>query len=136
LNGAATQERAYRIIVRELPRRNAQGAVLGFTLEMSLPVFVTPRDARPTLDARVDMEGAAPILRLSNLGGAHAQIATLHSDTGESLRTPRYVLPGASFDIVLPNRAAAVRLATLDGASAPTERVIDVHRPTVAASVR
>ena len=38
---AGQSERAYRIILRELPAQRAGGNVLGFTLELSLPVFVT-----------------------------------------------------------------------------------------------
>lgn len=130
------QERAYRIIIRELPRPTAQGAVLGFALEMSLPIFVTPRAASPMLNAHVETSGDTSVLRLANVGAAHAQLAGLESDAGENLRAPRYVLAGTSVDIPLPNRASTVRLATLDGASAPTERVIDVRRQTIAASVR
>lgn len=134
-DGAAVRERAYRLILRELPRRSADGAVLGFTLELSLPVFVTPPQARPVLDARVDRSGAAPMLRLVNLGDAHAQLGGLNVD-GAAVPAPRYMLAGASAEIELPSRAAAVRLAILDGAGAPAERVIDVRHPAVAAAGR
>jgi fimbrial chaperone protein len=135
VGAASPQERAYRIIIRELPRRSAQGAVLGFTLEMSLPIFVTPSGVRPTIDARVDDASGAPVLRVANLGGAHAQLGGLEVDDGQRVDAPRYMLAGSSVDIPLPAQAAAVRLATLDGTSA-SERVIDVRRPALAASVR
>jgi fimbrial chaperone protein len=134
VGAAPGQERAFRIVVRELPQPARQGG-LGFALEMSLPVFVTPRDARPTLDARVEHGERAPVLRLANLGAAHAQLSGVEVDAGGQVRAPRYLLAGARFDIALPARAGAVRIAVMDGQDAPREHAIDVRPQAVAAAV-
>src|SRR5690606_27833711 len=51
---SSNSEAAYRILVRELPAPRRDGVALGFALEMSLPVFVTPSGARPNLTTHAE----------------------------------------------------------------------------------
>ncbi len=125
-------EQAYRIIMRELPTPHRNGAVLGFTLEMSLPVFVTPQGAQAQLQARVD--GGA--LRLANTGSTFLQISAIEDADAGALDGPRYLLAGASAVISLPPRARRIRVRGADVAGAQTERIVDVSRQDHIASVR
>ncbi len=113
-------ERAYRIVMRELPSDRHNGMALGFTLEMSLPVFVSPARARANVDAQPTATG----LILSNTGAGYAQIALL--DGGEYLNAPRYLLAGASAEIPLPAHANAIRLRAADSGGELSERTIHV----------
>ena len=113
-------ERAYRIVMRELPSERRSGMALGFTLEMSLPVFVSPARAHANVNARPTATG----LILSNTGAGYAQIALL--DGGEYLNAPRYLLAGASAEIPLPAHASAIRLRAADAGGEQSERTIHV----------
>ena len=116
LNG----ERAYRIVLRELPRQRASGATLGFTLEMSLPVFVAAADAAPNLQARL----TGGELTLANAGDAHVQIAAVESN-GEPVDAPRYVLAGVTTRVPVEPDARTIRLRVADGVGGIRE--LDVH---------
>lgn len=121
---ATNVERAYRIIIRELPSPLPGGNVLGFTLELSLPVFVPPNGARPTLQTQND--GAQ--LTLSNTGAAHTQIISLTDASAGVVHAPRYLLAGASAIISLPASATILHLSATDFNGAPIDRVIHVER--------
>ena len=123
----ASGERAYRIVLRELPRTPASGATLGFTLEMSLPVFVTAADAAPNLHARLT-DGE---LTLANAGDAHIQIAAIESN-GAPVDAPRYVLAGVTTNVPIEQSARTVRLRVADGEGGVRE--LDVHADAQIAS--
>jgi fimbrial chaperone protein len=126
--GDVTRETAYRIVLRELPRPDHDGVALGFTLEMSLPVFVTPRHAQANIETRI----VGDTLVLSNAGAGYAQVSLF--DGEERLRAPRYLLAGSSAQIRLPAHARALRLVA---AGAQThERTINVGRQDHSALVR
>ena len=116
----ASGERAYRIVLRELPRPRANGAVLGFTLEMSLPVFVASADAAPNLEARL----ANGELTLANSGDAHIQIAGIDNN-GEPVDAPRYVLAGVTTRVPVEAGARTIRLRLANGEGGIRE--LDVH---------
>lgn len=129
-------ERAYRLILRELPVQRADGNVLGFTLEMSLPVFVTPIGAAPSLQTRTEARGYVRTIVLSNSGQAHLQLSSVEDmDTG-ALDAPRYLLAGTSAEVLLPANARTVRLRAAEAAGSQTERIIHVDEQTRHASVR
>ena len=126
---AAREERAYRIVMRELPSPLPGGNVLGFTLEMSLPVFVTPVGARPILETRTVQNGPAPALAISNTGSAHTQILALSDSDAGILAAPHYLLAGASAVIPLPPFSHSVRLSATAANGAQLDRVIHVEQP-------
>lgn len=114
-------ETAFRIILRELPTPRETGARLGFTLEMSLPVFVTPRGAAASVSAAVRDDQA---LVLANTGAAHARLISAEA-AQSALQTPRYLLAGSRSETPLPRGAQSVRLRLYEGAN-PVERIVQV----------
>jgi fimbrial chaperone protein len=129
-------ERSYRLILRELPSRRESGSVLGFTLEMSLPVFVAPEGARADVQSRVAMSDVGRVLLLSNAGSAHVQLSSVEDMDGGALDAPRYLLPGASAEIVLPRTARTIRIRGADSNGSQTERLVHVDASDNRASLR
>jgi fimbrial chaperone protein len=129
-NADANAESAYRILLRELPTARQNGLALGFALEMSLPVFVTPRGAEAAITSRVEGQR----LILTNTGRSFTQIALI--DGQQRLDAPRYLLAGASAEIVIPTQAPSVRLLEADAGGHHSERAIHVGQPVQHASVR
>lgn len=134
--GAATpepgRETAFRIIIRELPATRADGARLGFTLEMSLPVFITPAGARANVTAEA---GAARGLVLTNAGAARARLISVETAAGAAIAAPRYLLAGAVAATPLPHDAGAVRVRFYEGATA-VERIVQVDDADSRSSMR
>lgn len=122
-------ETAFRILLRELPAERQSGVALGFALEMSLPIFVTPRGARAEITSRTDGQQ----LILTNTGRSYSQIALLNGQ--QRLNAPRYLLAGASATIELPAQAPAIQLLEAN-AGGQTERTIHVGQSVQHASVR
>ena len=124
-------ERAYRILLRELPRQEQTGAALGFTLEMSLPVFVTPRGAQANLISRT--EGGR--LVLTNSGSSFAQISILQTSQ-QRIPSPRYLLAGSSAAVAIPAQTSTLRLIATTGDGQHSERTIHVGPTDQHASLR
>lgn len=122
-------ETAFRILLRELPTERQSGVALGFALEMSLPIFVTPRGARAEVASRTEGQQ----LILTNTGRSYSQIALLSGQ--QRLDAPRYLLAGASATIEVPAQAPALQLHEAN-ASGQTERTIYVGHSVQHASVR
>lgn len=131
----AQNERAFRIILRELPSER-QGSGLGFSLEMSLPVFVTPVGAQPLMETQLEARSWGQALVLRNVGRAHTQITGLDDMDLGALPAPRYLLAGASVEIPLAPEARTVRLRAAEAAGAQTERIVHVGRQDQRASLR
>lgn len=103
--GADTLEAAYRLAIDELPVGDQNGQGLQFVLHYSVPVFLAPSgngQATPELQWTLQRDGAHVVLRASNTGNTHAQIAQLSFVDGTGHRTQindglfGYVLPGAT----------------------------------------
>lgn len=122
-------ETAFRILLRELPAERQSGIALGFALEMSLPIFVTPRGARAEIASRTEGQQ----LILTNTGRSYSQIALLNGQ--QRLDAPRYLLASASATIELPAQALELQLHQAN-ASGQTERTIHVGPSVQHASVR
>lgn len=125
-------ETAFRIILRELPTARENGARLGFTLEMSLPVFVTPRGAEASVSAELENNQA---LVLANTGAAHARLISAEAAPTGALQTPRYLLAGSRSETPLPRGAHSVRLRLYEGAN-PVERIVQVDDAGSRSSMR
>lgn len=132
----ASTERAFRIILRELPSQNRDGAVLGFTLELSLPVFIAPIEARGHIEARAEERPWGPTLLLANIGRTHVRLAAVETAETGAVQAPRYLLAGASAEIPLPRNARTIRLVSADIGGAEVERIIHVGRPSQHSSLR
>lgn len=129
-NANAQSERSYRILLRELPSQEQSGVALGFSLEMSLPVFLTPRGAEANITSRLE-DGR---LILTNSGGSYAQINL--TQTQQRVPSPRYLLAGASANIELPARAGAIQLIATTTGGHQSEQTIHVGGTDLHASVR
>lgn len=125
--GEDESERAYRLLLRELPR--ARGRGVGFSLELSLPVFVAPEAARGDLLARVDMRAWGPVLTIANPGRAHLVLLSVSEASAGALEAPRYLLAGASAEIPLSAEARTITLIAADSGGAQTEQVVHVRGP-------
>jgi len=123
-------EVAYRILLRELPTDQQNGVALGFALEMSLPIFLTPRGAQANLTSEV--QGGHLIL--SNTGNSFTQIALTSGQ--QRLNAPRYLLAGSSATIELPSQSAPVQLMHANASGQHNERTIHVGQSVQQASVR
>lgn len=121
-------ERAFRILMRELPAPRREGAVLGFALELSLPVFIAPLSAHSELSPSIETRSWGPTLVLDNSGSVHVQIARVEETTSGALRAPRYILAGGRAEIPLAPEARTVRLVTLDSSGESVERLVHVPR--------
>lgn len=110
---ASAQERSYRLLIDELPGRDADASVR-MALRLSVPVFVrgagTPAAAR--LEARLPPGNAALIV--GNLGAARERIHQLELLTADGQRIEAlraggpYLLAGAERRWVLPDAARAL----------------------------
>lgn len=114
---AATGERAYRLIVDELPRPRSQtegSARLDVQMRYSLPLFVyeASRDAaRPMLDSRIAIEQGQRWLVIRNNGTGHARLTDLTIERNGAADPVQaglvgYVLPGATMRWPLPDTLA------------------------------
>jgi fimbrial chaperone protein len=99
----AAAERAYRLLITEVPGSVGAGAGMGvrFALRLSLPVFVTPTGARAVPEWSVQRHPTGPAaLQLANHGTAYLQvrrIALRAAGRPEPLQTieeTSYVLTG------------------------------------------
>lgn len=136
LTANANRERAFRIILRELPPQRESGSVLGFTLELSLPVFIAPIEARGQVEARAEERPWGPVLIIANTGRTHVRLAALETAEAGPVQAPRYLLAGANAEIQLPRQARTIRLVSADIGGAEIERIIHVGRPSQRADLR
>jgi len=96
--GGATPgpERAYRLLIDEIPRGDEPGNGVAIRLQYSVPVFVAPADeaAAPSLGWTVVRRGGAWMLELRNSGGLHAQVgaATLVDGGGREIELSKGLL--------------------------------------------
>ncbi len=109
-------EEAYRLLIAEVPEEaGAETGGVRFTLRLSLPVFVTPEDARPRPEWRLRRGAGGYELVLYNAGNAHIRIRglRLRAEEGDAVIEPAepaaYVLAGGEHVWRLP--AARVRRA-------------------------
>lgn len=109
-----TQERAYRLVVRELPvAADTDQPGLRMALAMDIPVFIAPvaADAVARPGFSIEMQaGGGQRLRIANEGGLHLRLTGLVvSQGGRTLAEQGVfvVLPGAVRYISLPAASAA-----------------------------
>lgn len=130
-------ERSYRILLRELPSHTDTQQGLRVQVEMSMPVFVRPRDAAPELAmTRTRDADGLPAIRLTNSGSSRVSLAQ-HSEGGSVPGLPRYLLAGASVVRPIPPGQSNVTLIYADATSTtPTRRQFDLADAPVLAAQR
>lgn len=130
-------EASYRVIVDELPIDAGGQPGLKFVLRYSVPVFLTPAGdppVRTALQASWDNSPDGPMLRVSNAGNGHAQIADVawHGAKGQHAvllaGLVGYALPGSTMSWHLPQGAShaggAVK-ARINGETSESTLVVD-----------
>jgi fimbrial chaperone protein len=130
-------EASYRVIVDELPIDAGDRPGLKFVLRYSVPIFLAPMGDPPvkaTLQASWDNAPDGPVLRVSNAGSSHAQIADVvwRGANGDYtvLRAGLvgYALPGSTMSWHLPQGAShaggAVK-ARINGETSESTLVVD-----------
>jgi fimbrial chaperone protein len=106
------RERAYRLLITEVPRGGSRSTSVRFALRLSLPVFVTPAGAEPRPAWSVRTEAGAVRLVLANEGDAHLQVRriVLHPPgrpaQARTIDAPAYVLAGQEHSWPLPGGTA------------------------------
>lgn len=95
---AGDRERAFRLLVSEVPRPRApdeQG--VSMSLRLALPVFVTPRGASPETSWEIVRAPGEEIqLVATNSGSAHVLLTALEAADAAMLEGATYVLAGES----------------------------------------
>ncbi|MDX2236266.1 MAG: fimbria/pilus periplasmic chaperone [Hyphomonadaceae bacterium] len=119
------RERAYRLILRELP--SASEEVQGFRvqLQFSLPVFAQPAFSETRLSA---VRGAAGI-SLRNAGNTHVRLMSAVSEPQGAAweHLPRYLLAGEEITRPQPDGADSVTVAYVPaGLSEPLSETIAI----------
>jgi fimbrial chaperone protein len=113
---AGERERAYRLLITEVPRGGTTGTGVRFALRLSLPVFVTPLGAEPRAVWSLRETRAAPELVLRNEGTAHLQVRRIVLRPGgngvaaQSIETSAYVLAGQEHSWPLPSGTRSTTL--------------------------
>lgn len=123
-----TQEQTFRMIVREVPEaRPSTETKVQLALAFSLPIFITPPNAKRQLDCSPERTAADTVnVTCQNLGRAYAQARgfTLLAANGDKLaarETGGYILPQIkrTFEVKAPARipagAVTVQVALDDG---------------------
>jgi fimbrial chaperone protein len=104
-------EASYRVLVDELPIDGGDKTGLKFVLRYSVPVFLAPQGdpaVKATLQAVWESAPEGPMLRVSNSGIGHAQIADVvwRGEKGQQTMLLSglvgYALPGSTMSWHLP----------------------------------
>lgn len=118
--GKADNQRAYRVIVDEVPEFDPDAQGMQFVLRYSIPLFSTPQASgrrRHELSVRPrPLADGTPGIEVHNQGGHYAQLADLA--IGEPTR-PRIVRPGL-VGYVLPGKTMHWPLETRSGVNEDT----------------
>lgn len=110
----ATQEKAFRLFVQELPNRSGKKGALNFALRLSIPVFVEVASRVSKLDlADIHVKAGVATVRIENHGNVHTSVKKVsvsgYSDASKTLFAAEvdgwYVLNGAAraFEVTLPS---------------------------------
>lgn len=130
-------EASYRVIVDELPIDGSDQPGLKFVLRYSIPVFLAPAGdppVRATLQAMWDNSPDGMVLRVSNTGDGHAQIADVvwRGAKGQSMvlcpGLVGYALPGSTMSWHLPQgarQAGGAVKARINGETSESTLVVD-----------
>lgn len=131
-------ERAYRLVLTEVPRSDAAPNTLRFQMRILIPLFVATGSAPPpALSLQLRGDAKRLFLVASNSGRVHVKISavTLHDRQGGSATRSvlGYVLPGASMSIAVPGEpgevpiVAAEALVVYGDKTQPDRMPVEVH---------
>ncbi|HEY2335755.1 MAG TPA: fimbria/pilus periplasmic chaperone [Burkholderiales bacterium] len=126
----ASRQLTYRLILRELPEASlSKGITVPVALALSMPVFITPPNAKQRTACEAAREQGTLVVYCTNSGNAYAQVReVLVNQNGQNVARfegGAYILPGARRRLALnadqPVPAGAVQLVvTYDDGSSQT----------------
>jgi fimbrial chaperone protein len=101
--GGVEREQAYRLLIDQLPETpSGKGAVIGFTIRQTVPVFVRPGGAsKAALNWRVERGGSGLVVTATNNGDRTARLTDIKMASGSvkfaiQAGLAGYILPGQS----------------------------------------
>jgi fimbrial chaperone protein len=114
-------QQTYRLIAREIPEIAAakQGISVQIALALSMPVFITPKDAKPNIScSSASVASGSIAFTCKNNGNAHAQVryARVMRDGKEltQLENGGYFLSGTQRVLALPLGSVTAGAVTLE----------------------
>lgn len=113
-NVALTQERAYRLILRELPQPDEPRGQFRMRVEMSMPVFLRANGQRSnfSIARQHGADGAEAVF--ANTGVAHVALSLSPQTRAMIDNPPRYILAGARITRPLTTDVGALELVAAD----------------------
>ncbi|MGE0597337.1 MAG: molecular chaperone [Hyphomonadaceae bacterium] len=130
-----SRERAYRVVLRELPSGEPSASGFRVLVEMSMPVFVQPgaAEGRLALSRTRDSSGASAIAFV-NSGAGHVRIGAAHAQS--AIDPPRYVLAGARLTRRVERELETLTLITAGaGTPAPHAQTFELSDAPVLADL-
>ena len=136
----ADREITYRMVVREIPEARAPGAgsEVQIALAFSLPIFITPKNAKPILDCQAARLAANTVqVNCTNSGNAHTHpvsflLSTMAGSKLAEQGTGGYILPDIkrSFELKrvdgnVPSGKAKLAVALADGTTQHFDVTVD-----------
>jgi fimbrial chaperone protein len=136
---SSTGEQTFRLLIDELPQGGATATGVQYVLRYSVPVFVGPAGAKPSLQWSSTVGHDGITLEIRNTGDAHAQVSALALSPPGGAAVDLvpgllgYVLPGATmhWTVALPAGAstANARLKALINGE-PTDQTLSPGAPS------
>lgn len=114
---AGTKERAFRLMLNELPSSRAlSGSGVQVLIAFSVPVFMPGVSAAPPrLSASIARNAIGrSVLRIHNHGDIHARLVNLVMGRFTHEGLVGYVLPGTYFDVDIPEFATSATTASVN----------------------
>ncbi len=138
-NAIPPEQLTYRLIVREIPEAlpAEDGVSVQVALALSLPVFISPNNARAQLDCELSRQAPESLeVWCENIGSAYAQpreltISNAAGDALMKLEPAAYILPGIKRRYELtgdqPIPAGSARLTVIMDDTSRQEFVVDIR---------
>jgi len=138
-NAIPPEQLTYRLIVREIPEAlpAENGVSVQVALALSLPVFISPNNARARLDCELSRQTSESVeVWCENIGSAYAQpreltISNASGDELAKLEPAAYILPGIKrrYEITggQPIPAGSARLTVIMDNTSSQDFVIDIR---------
>lgn len=93
-NQDPAREGTYRVILQETALNDPPPNAVQALLRISMPLFITPPGAKPSLAWSAERTDERWWLVMENMGNAHAQILEARLESGPKIKATGYLLPG------------------------------------------
>jgi fimbrial chaperone protein len=113
------RESSYRLIFQETALNDPPPNTVQALLRISMPVFISPPNAKPSIAWSMSRESDRWWLTAENTGNAHAQITAARTGSGQELKAPGYLLPGEKRRFAVDRPVDQVLVTLRDEAEQP-----------------